>query len=362
MENEIDLSEIVDKVLEDVESSLGKLEKNFKINQLDDKLQQKQEMIEEKDKLPYPSIRYPTSDQNNEINNNSSVKSDTVPEPIISETKVERIDETIVEEVEASVEEDYEKIPVIQSIPLIPVEQRETVKQSILQYTEALTTEEEEKEVVIQDEPTLEEDIHFIDIKKEIKLLHIFGPPGSSKTTIGIQTAIEIVPRKTYYFITSHGTSVLKRVKQMITDSRWSDFKDIKQCFFPVQINNLDELEIQLEKLTKIHPEELGMIVIDHVTDYIRGQIHKEEKRVQLRNLMEKLYLIADDKACKVLIINGFSYKDSAPAEDIIESFCDMTIKTKVEDFKSKLTFHNDEIELLLDNSGITNLHLNVYY
>ena len=60
MENEIDLSEIVDKVLEDVESSLGKLEKNFKINQLDDKLQHKQEMIEEKDKLPYPSIRYPT--------------------------------------------------------------------------------------------------------------------------------------------------------------------------------------------------------------------------------------------------------------------------------------------------------------
>jgi hypothetical protein len=358
LENEIELSDIVDKVLEDVESTLGKLEKNFKLNQKEE-ITPQQEIQEEKEKVPFPSVRYPTEYQDYEDKQYTSIKKEEKPAPAATVEEIEESKEVVVENTqEISVENNLD-IPITQSIPSIPAKQAKTIEKSIIQFTETLVTEEDVSNAA---EITLDEETHFIDINRNIRLIHIFGPPGSSKTTLGIQAAIEIVPRKTYYFITSHGTSVLKRAKQMISDVRWSDFSDIKQCFFPIEITNLDDLEIQLEKIANLHPDELGLVVIDHVTDYLRGQIHKEEKRTQLRNLLEKLYLLADEKKCKVLVINGFSYKDSAPAEDIIESFCDMTIKTKVEDFKSKITLNGDEIIMFLNNSGIANLHLNIYY
>jgi len=358
LENKLELNEIVDELLKDVESTLGKLEKNFKLNQTKEVHTQEQVEIEEKHKFPYPSVRYPTSDQNFKSNKLSTTIRKTTANANTSKEEIEKIEEKNIKTDEEIDAKDNEKIPIAQDIPAVPKEKISSVKQSIIQYSESLATEEKPDTAELMSE----EEEYFLDIKREIRLVHIYGPPGSCKTTIGIQASIEIVPRKTYYFITSHGTSVLKRVKQMISDERWVDFKGVKQSFFPIEITNLDELEVHLEKLATLNPKELGMIVIDHITDYCRGQIHQEEKRMQLRNILEKLYLLADEKGCKVLLINGFSFKDSAPAEDIIESFCDMTIKMKIEDFKSKILFQEEEIELTVDNSGISNLHLNIYY
>ncbi|MHA1219367.1 MAG: hypothetical protein ACTSO5_11930 [Candidatus Heimdallarchaeaceae archaeon] len=357
MENKLELNEIVDELLKDVESTLGKLEKNFKLNQTNEVHTREQVEIEEKHTFPYPSVRYPTSDQNLKSNKHSTIIRKTTAIADTSKTEIEKIEEKNIKADDEIDVKDYEKILIAQDIPAVPKEKISSIKQSIIQYSESLATEEKPDSAEL-----MSEEEYFLDIKREIRLVHIYGPPGSCKTTIGIQASIEIVPRKTYYFITSHGTSVLKRVKQMISDERWVDFKGVKQSFFPIEITNLDELEIQLEKLAAFNPEELGMIVVDHVTDYCRGQIYQEEKRIQLRNILEKLYLLADEKGCKVLLINGFSFKDSAPAEDIIESFCDMTIKMKIDDFKSKLLFQEEEMELKVDNSGISNLHLNIYY
>lgn len=358
MENEFELNEIVDELLKNVESTLGDLEKNFKLNQANEIHTQEQGEIEEKHKFPYPSVRYPTSDQNFNDSPHLTTSRKSTKIADTSKTNKMKIEEKNIKADDKIDVKDKEKIPIAQDIPAVPKEKISTVKQSIIQFSESLITEDKPDSVELMPE----EETHFLDIKREIKLVHIYGPPGSGKTTIGIQASIEIAPRKTYYFITSHGTSVLKRVKQMISDKRWADFKGVKQSFFPVEITNLDELEIQLDKIATLHPEEIGMIVIDHITDYCRGQIHQEERRIQLRNILEKLYLLADEKGCKVLLINGFSFKDSAPAEDIIESFCDLTIKMKIEDFKSKILFQEEEMELTVDNSGVSNLHLNIYY
>ena len=115
-------------------------------------------------------------------------------------------------------------------------------------------------------------------------------------------------------------------------------------------------------KIEEMNSEEVGLIIIDHITDYSRGQIHKEEKRKQLRELLERLYLLADAKHCKIIIINGYSFKDSAPAEDIVESFCDMTLQTIIEDYQVKLIIDKNEFPLQLDDSGVMNLFINVYY
>ncbi|MCE7741142.1 MAG: hypothetical protein GOP50_01665, partial [Candidatus Heimdallarchaeota archaeon] len=295
-------------------------------------------------KQPYASVRYPTPDNVFEVDR-------TYLKPAVEHSS-------------------YIPIPQIQ-IPKIEVEEEvdSTKESSIVQDEVIEEVKEAEKEIKVEEQPIkvdlnqdIDEDTFFLDIPRGARLIHLFGPPGSAKTTLGLQSAIEIAPKNTYYFITSHATSVIKRVKQLIDNERWNEYQSFKQSFFPIEISNLEVLESQLVNIEEMSPDEIGLVIIDHLTDYSRGQIHKEEKRKQLRNLLERLYLLADEKDCKILIINGYSYKDSAPAEDIVESFCDMTLHTIIEDRQVKLITEEEEFPLLLDDSGVRNLHVNIYY
>jgi len=234
---------------------------------------------------------------------------------------------------------------------------------------ESEINKEREEEITNELETSLKfseiekENESFIDIKKGIKLVHLFGPPSSGKTTFALQSAIEIIPKNTYYIITSHYTALIKRIKQMIFDERWKDQNDIKQYFFPIQIQSLDELEIQLEKIKRVDAHEIGLIIIDHFTDYVRGEIYKEENRVKLRQILETIYLICDEKNCKSLLLNGFSFVDSAPAEDLVESFCDMTLRLEKDGINSQLVLNDEEFyPYFIDNSGVRNLHINIYF
>ncbi len=339
---------MVDKIIENLEMSLGKLGENLRIDKIEGKKEKLEEKIkteekvkiEKNDRAPFASVRYPTPDNV------------LVDKPSYSQSSIK--------------ENEYIPIPIV---PITNTSQETANKPKEVMPDDSLEVEEIESDLVtvgrLQQEGVylgeISEDF-FLDIPKEIRLIHLFGPPGSAKTTIGLQTAIEITPKNAYYFITSHATSTLKRVKQIIENNRWSEYQSFKQSFFPIEISNLDVLEVQLEKIEDMNPEEVGLIIIDHLTDYSRGEIYKEEKRKQLRNLLERLYILADEKKCKILIINGYSFKGSAPAEDIVESFCDMTIHTKIEDYQVKLFVEDDEIPLEIDDSGVKNLHVNVYF
>ncbi len=235
---------------------------------------------------------------------------------------------------------------------------------SIVSTKEIRSPEKKINDVQIESEPILEEvdEISFIDIRKENNLIHIYGPPSSGKTTFAIQAAIEIFPQNSYFLITSHSTSFLKRMKLMIADNRWKEHKELSKHLYPISTSNLAELEEQIEQFKLINPNEVGLIVIDHITDYIRGEIHKEERRMRLRNILETLYLLADEKHCKVILVNGFSYKDSAPAEDIIESFCDLTVLAENDGMDTNLLVEEERFKIRFDNSGIKNIHLNIYF
>ncbi len=147
----------------------------------------------------------------------------------------------------------------------------------------------------------------------------------------------------------------------MINHDRWLDYKDIKKILFPIATQSLDELQSEIEKIKKLEPEKVGLIVIDHLTDYIRGEIYKEEQRTVLREILEQLYLLADEKNCKVLILNGYSYNNVAPAGDLVESYCDMTLTAKLDQKKVNFITEDEEIKVCFDNSGIKNLHVNIY-
>ena len=288
------------------------------------------EIEKQKIKLPFPSVRYSTPDE-------------------IIKIKPKLKDEVKIKEK-----------PLARKLEQF-IQKQEIPESTFHDDTENVTIKEQEVPSEISE--IVEESVSFIDIEKEIKLIHLYGAPSSGKTTFALQSAIEILPRKTYYIITSHYTALIKRIKQMIGDERWKNQGDIKQCFFPIQIQSLEELITQLEKIKKLDASEIGLIIIDHFTDYVRGEIYKEENRARLRNILETLYLICDEKKCKSLLLNGFSFKDSAPAEDLVESFCDMTLRLEKDGMNSELIVEDEmKVPYFIDNSGVKNLHINIYF
>ncbi|MCG3217264.1 MAG: hypothetical protein KAS63_11080 [Candidatus Heimdallarchaeota archaeon] len=339
MENRFDINDFVDKVVENLENALTKLGKNLDDQQeYDDEIQGNS--IEEKSiKEPFPSIKYPVEYRIREVI--SSERNDEISEKRIFEKHLQLKKQDIFLKTKRIFEENNS---IIEESSDLDISRNDSSFQDIGQINEE------------------SEDIRFIDIKREIRMLHLYGRPSSGKTTLAIQAAIESIPRNTYYLITSHSTSVLKRMKLMISDKRWSENKDIKKYIFPIFTQNPEDLEDQIDKLKRLDSEEIGLVIIDHVTDYIRGEIYKEERKNQLRLLLEKLYLLTEEKSCKVLLVNGFSYKDSAPAEDIIESFSDMTIKAENDGKNSKLFFEEETIPILFNDSGMKNIHLNIYF
>ncbi len=368
MENNPEINDIVDSLLSDVESVLSKLENSFSdpLIEVKNEIEKQEETLESiSNKIPYPSVRYSTPDSNI-ISNIENIKvkvseqkqSNVTPkEKTLEEAKIER---------ESPIE-----IPVVSSeIPTPNIEHRiadrvvKTHRERSFVQSESKVLEPIEKHDEIQQITTSDEEleIEFIDIPRNTRLIHFYGPPSSGKTTFAIQSAIEIYPKNTYYFITSHSTSVIKRIKQIISHDRWVEYKDIKKILFPIATQNLDELQSEIEKIKKIEPERVGLIVIDHLTDYMRGEIYKEEQRIILREILEQLYLLADEKNCKVLILNGYSYNNVAPAGDIVESYCDMTLTAELDQKKVNFITEDEEIKVHFDSSGIINLHINIYF
>ncbi|MHA1200537.1 MAG: hypothetical protein ACTSQF_14550, partial [Candidatus Heimdallarchaeaceae archaeon] len=233
MENETEVNDIVDKIIETLETSLGKLGQNLRIDDVKEKaeiiVEDKKEVIEvektevvSSPKLPYASVRYPTPD-------NVLLVERTYPKPVDEQGS-------------------YIPIPQIQ-IPKIKIkkEVRRNEKTTIVKDEIIEEVKETEKEIRVEEQPIkidmnqeINEETFFLDIPRGARLIHLFGPPGSAKTTLGLQWAIEIAPKNTYYFITSHATSVIKRVKQIIDHERWNEYQSFKQSFFPIEISNLE--------------------------------------------------------------------------------------------------------------------------
>ncbi|GAH64459.1 unnamed protein product, partial [marine sediment metagenome] len=262
-------------------------------------------------KIPYPSVRYHTPDTiiKSNIENKELAIFKQDQSNIITKENVEE-EAKIAQEPAVEIPEVYNEIPTPNIEHRIANRAVKTHLERSFAQSESKVSEAIEKhDEILQITTNKEElEIEFIDIPKSARLIHFYGPPSSGKTTFAIQSAIEIYPKSTFYFITSHSTSVIKRIKQIINHERWIDYKDIKKKLFPIATQNLDELQSEIEKIKKFEPESVGLIVIDHLTDYIRGEIYKEEQRTVLREILEQLYLLADEKNCKVLILNGYSY------------------------------------------------------
>ncbi len=350
MGSDSELNDVVDQLIENVESAISKLSNSLDLKNEDARKQNEIPRI-----LPHPSVYFPSPL--------------TCIDPTIQTksiyTKIS-LEEKIIEE-----ESNKSKpIPEIENTTFKPKPIQKTKKEDekareLTSHRKTETTQKVkrfEKQPTIKEENELAEDYEFIDISASTKIIHLYGPPSSGKTSLALQAAVEISPLKTYYIMTSHSTSTMNRIKQMLNSRRWSEIRDFKHNFYPLVVENHTEIIENLVKIESIYSEDVKLIVIDHITDYFRGDLNKEEIKNKIREIIEKLCLLADNKNCKIILINGYSYQNTAPAADLIESFSDVTIHAKKETDKLVLQIHDENIDYFIDDSGIRNVCLNFYY
>ncbi len=216
----------------------------------------------------------------------------------------------------------------------------------------------QKQRTVNDDFSNINEQYYTICFEDYIRLIHIYGKPGAGKTTFALQCALETVPEKTYMFITSGSRSTLERLKQLEKTQRWKN-SNIKRFFYPIFISDMDSFIKKLQLLKKLQKKEINLVVIDHITDYVRGLLHKEEIKNRLRVIFEYLVILAKEKDCMILIINGTSYDDKAAGQDLIESFSDVNIKIKRVNKHCQLLIEPEqEICTTLSNEGLDDVKI----
>jgi len=191
-------------------------------------------------------------------------------------------------------------------------------------------------------------------------MIHLYGPPASGKTTLAIQLSRKVFPRSTIYFITSHRNAITKRAKQILN-------KNYLKEFYLIKVSSLDDLFEKIQSINSLE-KTIGLIVIDYISDFVRGKLYKEEVKNKVRKILEKLFIFSSQKDCLVVIVNSFSIKNEAPLNSLVESFCDMSVYLSIKDDKYNLesngknikrTFVVDEkiiSSFVIDEKGIKDL------
>ena len=174
-------------------------------------------------------------------------------------------------------------------------------------------------------------------LSKNEKMIHLYGPPASGKTTLAIQLSRKVYPRSTIYFFTSHGSAIAKRAKQMLSKSYLEEF-------YLIKVYSLEDLLEKIQSIISLK-KTIGLIVIDYISDFVRGQIYKEEVKIQVRKILEKLFIFSSQKDCLVVVVNSFSIKNEAPLNSLVESFCDMSVYLSIKNDKYNLESNGKNIK-----------------
>jgi len=348
LESDQILNEKIKQLVEQVESALNALEKSFFITR---------------------SEKKKNTEKKNDYNNYSKANVIQISKPeinVLRKKKNEKLANVKKEEIssEKFVEEKLKQnaMKLLENSEKVSkdhkIVQTKEVEPSIIEHLKHLKSLKEEKDDVISKDSSNE--IFLIDFLPTTKIIHIYGAPGAGKTTFALQSALEAYPRKTVYFYNSTSIGITKRLQQMISSRRWKE-KNMQNYIYLTFFNDLDDLYSGLNEIEKVTGE-LALIVIDSITASVRGLLHKEETKNAIRRIMERLLIITNEKNCKVILVNGLSYKGIPSANDLIESYSDETIELKKHGNVIQILTEYDIRTTTTGNEGFVNIAINLYY
>lgn len=200
------------------------------------------------------------------------------------------------------------------------------------------------------------------DVFNEINgLILVYGPAASGKSTLAMQSSLEVAKQGRVLFIDTERSFSIERIKLMD--------RDYEQLLKNIVIMGIKDFNDQFDKLTNIENFVEGgkfdFIVVDSFGFFYRHELHKgeyaevnEKAVLMLRNLKHLA-----KKGFSVLVTNQV-YSSPNENEDIkviggnmIRNFSDSIIELCVEPRQLKISKPFErEININIDNSGIFGL------
>jgi DNA repair protein RadB len=117
---------------------------------------------------------------------------------------------------------------------------------------------------------------------------HIFGEPGSGKTTLGIQLAVNVIRREKRVIFVAADQFPGERFAQIAG----SDVGSIGQRLLVFEVKSFDQQRATLRNIKRIAKENVGLVVLDAATTHYRLEQSKNTESALQHALVNQLLLL----------------------------------------------------------------------
>jgi DNA repair protein RadB len=117
---------------------------------------------------------------------------------------------------------------------------------------------------------------------------HIFGEPGSGKTTLGLQLAVNVIRRKKRVIFVAADQFPGERFAQIAG----TDVGSIGQRLLVFEVKSFDQQRATLRNIQRIAKENVGLVVLDTATTYYRLEQSKNTETALQHALVNQLLLL----------------------------------------------------------------------
>jgi DNA repair protein RadB len=117
---------------------------------------------------------------------------------------------------------------------------------------------------------------------------HVFGEPGSGKTTLGIQLAVNVIRREKRVIFVAADQFPGERFAQIAG----TDVESISQRLLVFEVKSFDQQRGTLRNIKRMAKENVGLVVLDPATTHYRLEQSKNTESALQHSLVNQLLLL----------------------------------------------------------------------